>query len=64
MITLGDIYLIEPRIQASWPQRELLRAEKTKKNIVPTLPADFVERCRHMTCTAMGTKIGADYAGG
>ena len=30
----------------------------------PTLPADFVERCRHMTCTAMGTKIGADYAGG
>lgn len=28
-----------------------------------SLPADFVERCKQMTCSAMGTKIGADYAG-
>ena len=29
----------------------------------PSLPADFIHRCRQMTCTAMGHSIGADYAG-
>lgn len=30
----------------------------------PSLPTDFVERCKQMTCSAMGTRIGADYVGG
>ena len=29
-----------------------------------SLPTDFVERCKQMTCSAMGTRIGADYVGG